>query len=1113
MLAHPRKICLNMIVKNEADKIENCLHAVADHISCWVIGDTGSTDGTQDIIRKFFRSRGMAGELHSFPFKTFDQARNAALELALESRLEYDYLLFVDADMELVVEDKDFARKLTADVYQIIQKSGVAYWNSRLLRRGAEARYVGVTHEYLGLKDGTTEHLDGVRFIDHASGTNRSGKFARDAALLRDGLATETDPFLRTRYTFYLANSLRDNGDHAEALEQYEARAGMGYWQEEIFVSLLNAAKIKATLNFPADDVIGTFERAAAACPSRTAEAMHDAARFCRDHGLYERGYWLARKGENAAVPKSGLFVSEWVYRYGLLDEMAIAAYWTGRHAEAVMIADKLLAMDGIPGDDVERLKSNRQLSVDKMADLQTSPDGESRAAARLLEQARRSENLGLPDEQVVAAYLGVAEVDPTCAAAFHGASRFCRYRQQHERGYHLAVRGLKAAESKTGRVDGEAWITDYGLLDELSVHAYWTGRYDEAIRACNRLLREGRIPEDMIERVANNLRFSSEGLARATRQSSQIPKTFHFIIASNDPDEPPRFSLINYLAVRSALDLNEGFKAVIHCDPEPQGPYWDMLKGSVDIVRTTLPKRVFDRPVDLIAHRVDVLRMQVLLEHGGIYLDFDTICQKPFAPLLDGSVVLGREEVPDGAGGRRPVGLCNATIIAPPGAEFLRLWYEEYRSFVGGPSGDAWNKFSVQVPQALADAHPHLVRIEPAASFFWPSWDEHGIEALFEHDLEFPEAFCFHLWQAKSSRWIESLDPETILGHDTTYNRIARRFLPRPAAADVPLDDTLAQRFGAPRALDPVFSSGKPRFNICFVGYNQHDRVYDDVVRVLRAALRDLGHDCSLTENRLAQGSVNIVVGNLLHPVQDERRVGPFRSGPFILYQLEQLDIIGHRTEGEKYLEFFDLASHVFEYSRSGLAFLRARPNFGARSNFGARPDGSAVSFLPPGFHRCLEITCPAPEQKIDVLFYGSYSERRVRVLDALRSHGLKTVHLFDVYGEPLWDTIRRSKIILNIHSTPGFRALETVRIVPLLANRCFVLSEASDDNPFGPGVAFCEIEDMAELCRAYLSVGGPLRQAVATEGYLAVRRIDFATQLRDVLTTLDLAQLVLRA
>jgi hypothetical protein len=66
-----KTICLNMIVKNEVANLERCLRSVADHISCWVIGDTGSTDGTQELIKQFFAARGIPGELHSFPFENF----------------------------------------------------------------------------------------------------------------------------------------------------------------------------------------------------------------------------------------------------------------------------------------------------------------------------------------------------------------------------------------------------------------------------------------------------------------------------------------------------------------------------------------------------------------------------------------------------------------------------------------------------------------------------------------------------------------------------------------------------------------------------------------------------------------------------------------------------------------------------------------------------------------------------------------------------------------------------------------------------------------------------------------------------------------------------------
>ncbi|HBO81928.1 MAG TPA: family 2 glycosyl transferase, partial [Cupriavidus sp.] len=87
------RICLSMIVKNEAAVIERCLRAVRPHIHAWAISDTGSTDGTQDIIRNTLGD--LPGELIERPWVDFSTNRNEALALAAKHG---DYALLIDAD-------------------------------------------------------------------------------------------------------------------------------------------------------------------------------------------------------------------------------------------------------------------------------------------------------------------------------------------------------------------------------------------------------------------------------------------------------------------------------------------------------------------------------------------------------------------------------------------------------------------------------------------------------------------------------------------------------------------------------------------------------------------------------------------------------------------------------------------------------------------------------------------------------------------------------------------------------------------------------------------------------------------------------------------------------
>jgi hypothetical protein len=179
--------------------------------------------------------------------------------------------------------------------------------------------------------------------------------------LLLDALRTESDPFLVRRYTFYLAQSFRDAGRLDLAIARYLQRAGQGGWEEEIFISLYQVAKLKQRLGHASADVIAAFEAADAVTTTR-AEALHGAARQCRIDARHADGFAFAKRGLERPQPDGALFVEPWIYQYGLLDEYAVTASWTGKYAESHEACMKILASGSLPSDQLNRVVGNARL-------------------------------------------------------------------------------------------------------------------------------------------------------------------------------------------------------------------------------------------------------------------------------------------------------------------------------------------------------------------------------------------------------------------------------------------------------------------------------------------------------------------------------------------------------------------------------------------------------------------------------------------------------------------------------------------------------------------------------------------------------------------------------
>ncbi len=363
-------IGLCMIVKNEAGIIEQCLDDARPMVDYVLIEDTGSTDGTPDVIRSHLARNGIPGEVFEAPWRDFGHNRSLALA-RLRQRADIDYALILDADDRIVGEDGfdpvAFRAGLSADLYQVwIVDHPLRYLRPQICSNRREFRYRGVLHEFLtGPPEGfSSARVQGVHIVRNA----RKGARSRDpetslddVRVLEQALSGETDSGMRARYLFHLGHALRASGRLLEAAEAYAGRAELGGWEEEVWYARLSEARCRLSLG----DEDG-FRRTALLAynlrPHR-AEPLYDLAKFHRERGQFETSALFCEAGLALPMPERDiLFIDDFIYQVGLPGEYAVAAHHSrdrARRERGAAACDRVSMRRDIPAPPRSLARSN----------------------------------------------------------------------------------------------------------------------------------------------------------------------------------------------------------------------------------------------------------------------------------------------------------------------------------------------------------------------------------------------------------------------------------------------------------------------------------------------------------------------------------------------------------------------------------------------------------------------------------------------------------------------------------------------------------------------------------------------------------------------------------
>ena len=355
------KLALNFICKDESHVIKNMLESCKGITDLIVVNDTGSTDGTQDIIRNFGKENNIPTYVFERAFDDFEKSRNHAMQKLRDVVAELGWNpdqvhgYWFDCDETLIIDPKFNKNQFTKDLYMINTYIGqMKYTRNTFFKVSKPFRWYGPIHEFIVCddKDITSGLAENIHVDVKMTGASWQGdiptKYKSHAFVLEKYIdANRQDP----RWIFYTAQSYHDSASIPNNKEENEERLrrSMKYYKErvqrpdgypeEIFYSQFRIGTIMRVLEEPWNLTHQELLKAYAIDPLR-GESIKTIIDYYLQVGEWNMAYLYTKfakvnfHGKNP-YPTRLLFVDESLYVWKFAEAHAAACFYTGRMDEA----------------------------------------------------------------------------------------------------------------------------------------------------------------------------------------------------------------------------------------------------------------------------------------------------------------------------------------------------------------------------------------------------------------------------------------------------------------------------------------------------------------------------------------------------------------------------------------------------------------------------------------------------------------------------------------------------------------------------------------------------------------------------------------------------------
>lgn len=236
------------------------------------------------------------------------------------------------------------------------------------------------------------------------------------------------------------------------------------------------------------------------------------------------------------------------------------------------------------------------------------------------------------------------------------------------------------------------------------------------------------------------------------------VPNVIHYIWFGN-----MTFDFIYFVSIYSAHKYQKPCLIFLYYELLPSGTWWNLLRKIVDnivLVKMRPPMMISGKMIKFVQHKSDIVRLKILKEYGGIYVDTDQYFLRSEDEFRTTNCTMGMAH--DKAMG-------SALIFAKKDASFINKWIDSYSFY----DPTQWGLNSVLMATKLSQMYPTLLRVISHHCVFFP----HGL-VLFNQNYKWSHSYGLHIFKTGRIQELRHYNFYTIRKINNTIGAMFRYIL-----------------------------------------------------------------------------------------------------------------------------------------------------------------------------------------------------------------------------------------------------------------------------------------------------------------------------------------------